>query len=503
MARHFRCVWQFLAVALLAIDVWAATTTTLVNISSRGATQPFLYVRPDNPIATIIAIPGGDGTFGFASDGSSDTRTFACNPIARNRQAFADRGFAIALVDITSGGSVYNFDDLQAVIAEARRRANVPVWVMGGSFSTAITVAIAANTPTDVPLGAIVFAPGPFSAAAVGQIRRPTQVVYHEQDTGQTGPLFFSALTTPIKERAALTGGSDTGCAFHLFNGIDALFISTTTSFMERYNSALQPTAAELNFQALWWRSPAGSENGWGVNVIHQGDTLFATWFTYDVDGSNLWLSSDLHRNGTSNTFTGQLYLSRGSPFNSLPYDSSRFMPSVVGSANLSFTDANNGTFSYTVNGVSQSKAITRYVFSGPVPTCRKGAASGTQSYDDIWWRAPAGSENGWGVNISHQGDTLFATWFTYAADGSDMWMVMSAGRKVADRTYTGDIHRTTSAPFSAYDATRFTPVLVGSGTFTFTDNNNGTFAYTVDGVAQSKPITRYVFASPVTTCSF
>ena len=37
--------------------------------------------------------------------------------------------------------------------------------------------------------------------------------------------------------------------------------------------------------------------------------------------------------------------------------------------------------------------------------------------------------------------------------------------------------------------------------TFTFADGNHGTFAYTVNGVSQSKPITREVFVSPGTVC--
>ena len=41
----------------------------------------------------------------------------------------------------------------------------------------------------------------------------------------------------------------------------------------------------------------------------------------------------------------------------------------------------------------------------------------------------------------------------------------------------------------------------VGTGTFTFTDANSGTFSYTVNGVAQSKPIARFVYASPATVC--
>ncbi|MGC1818702.1 MAG: S8 family peptidase, partial [Casimicrobiaceae bacterium] len=40
--------------------------------------------------------------------------------------------------------------------------------------------------------------------------------------------------------------------------------------------------AAAPNYQGLWWASPAGSESGWGINFAHQGDVIFATWFTYD-----------------------------------------------------------------------------------------------------------------------------------------------------------------------------------------------------------------------------
>ena len=98
------------------------------------------------------------------------------------------------------------------------------------------------------------------------------------------------------------------------------------------------PPAASLNFQALWWRSPAGSENGWGINIVHQGDVLVATWYTYNLDGSALWLLSDAHKTG-SNTYFGQLYRSRGSPFSSVPYDSSRFDPTIVGSITFTFTE--------------------------------------------------------------------------------------------------------------------------------------------------------------------
>ncbi|HEX8738685.1 MAG TPA: S8 family peptidase, partial [Casimicrobiaceae bacterium] len=50
-------------------------------------------------------------------------------------------------------------------------------------------------------------------------------------------------------------------------------------------------SAVQTNYQGLWWASPAGSESGWGLNVAHQGNIIFATWFTYDTSGKALWLS--------------------------------------------------------------------------------------------------------------------------------------------------------------------------------------------------------------------
>src|SRR4029079_14133425 len=140
-----------------------------------------------------------------------------------------------------------------------------------------------------------------------------------------------------------------------------------------------------------------------------------------------------------ANTFSGTLYQSQGSPFNSTAYDSSRFTAVAVGSATLAFSDASNGTFTYTLKGITQSKPITRFVYLSPVPTCNFGGDSST-NYQDLWWRSPPGSENGWGVNITHQGDILFATLFTYGADGTDTWMVMDAATKIAEGTYRGSI---------------------------------------------------------------
>ena len=119
--------------------------------------------------------------------------------------------------------------------------------------------------------------------------------------------------------------------------------------------------------------------------------------------------------------------------------------------------------------------------------------AASFASYEGLWLRSADGAtEAGWGLNITHQGSTLFATWFTYDTDGSDMWLVMSNGARTGAGTYSGALYRTTGPGFSAANFTSIVPsnyTQVGTLTVAFTDANSGTMTYTVNGVTQSKPI--------------
>jgi hypothetical protein len=258
-------------------------------------------------------------------------------------------------------------------------------------------------------------------------------------------------------------------------------------------------------YQGLWWNAPAGSESGWGMNVAHQGDIIFATWFTYDAGGKAWWLSMTANLVSGGNTFTGTLYKTSGPPFSAVPFDPALVVPVAVGTGTLTFADASNGTFTFTVNGIHRTKSITRQVF-GPQPTCRFGVLANLEAatnYQDLWWNAPAGSESGWGLNVAHQGDTLFVTWFTYDVDGSPLWLSATA-QKTGSRIYAGTLYRTTGPPFSAtpWNPASVALTVVGSVTLTFADGNHATFAYTVNAVSQTKPITRQIFSAPGTVCA-
>jgi hypothetical protein len=263
------------------------------------------------------------------------------------------------------------------------------------------------------------------------------------------------------------------------------------------------------NVQGIWWAAPAGSESGWGLNIAHQGDTIFASWFTYDSSGRGAWYVMTAQRRANT-TFAGDLYRTMGPAFSAVPWNPEAVTKSVVGNAILVFNDANSAAFAYEVDGIAGAKSITRQVF-GPLPTCTFGTLpdlAPATNFQDLWWAAPAGSESGWGINLNHQGDTIFATWFTYDRSGAPLWLVATA-RKTGPAAYAGDLYRTVGPAFNAvpFDPAEVVATKVGDASFAFSDGNRGTFTYTVklegmtEPVTQAKAITREVFVAPGTAC--
>ena len=62
----------------------------------------------------------------------------------------------------------------------------------------------------------------------------------------------------------------------------------------------------------------------------------------------------------------------RGRRSAQVPLNPSGVTRTTVGSGTFAaFTDASNGSFSYTVNGVTQAKPIARYIYASPTTVCQ------------------------------------------------------------------------------------------------------------------------------------
>ena len=253
------------------------------------------------------------------------------------------------------------------------------------------------------------------------------------------------------------------------------------------------------NLTGLWWNS---AEPGWGVNVAHQGDTVFATIFAYADDGEPLWLVASGARLQADRTFKGTLYRASGPGFDEHPWSGVNLKP--VGEVSLAFTRPDRGTLVYSYHDGSshrnETKPIERMVFQPSVPACvsSTGSRAAERNYQDLWSHP---REPGWGVQFTHQGDVLFATLFTYDGDGRDLWLAAPSLVRQGEGVYAGDLFRMAAPGYSADRWEGYGSTRVGSFEVRFGDGENARISYSIDGVPVVKQITRQVFAATVPAC--
>ncbi len=278
---------------------------------------------------------------------------------------------------------------------------------------------------------------------------------------------------------------------------------------MPKFLSALSVLAACVsgtlsaqNYTGPWFNA---AESGWGLNIVQQGDVLFPTWFTYDVDGKPLWLIVSGAQKQADGSYTGDIFRTTGVPFAQIQGAQSSLSVTKLGTSRLSFANNDSMSFSYTLNGQTQTKSLKRLRLGEFSPICANatGSRATATNYSDIWWNP---SESGWGINLYQQGNIMFATWFTYGAGNRDQWYVMSRGERQADGSFKGVLAEATSGvPLAQINGA---PALnsanlrtVGELTVRFTDGERASMTYTVNGVTQTKNIQRQVFSSPQQVC--
>lgn len=259
------------------------------------------------------------------------------------------------------------------------------------------------------------------------------------------------------------------------------------------YNLRIRADSVDSeNRTALWWNA---SEPGWGLNVNHQGNKIFATLFTYDANGPTWLVMSDGERQADG-TYQGKLYRARGPAFNASPFTA--VTTTEVGTMRLGFSGNDTAALVYTLDGVQVQKGLTRQEF-GTLASCAWSAfdRSFTTNLQDLWYNP---GEPGWGVNFTQQGDTLFATLFTYDSGGRPLWLVMSKGDKTSNG-FSGPLYRMSGPVFNANPWVAATPAQVGTMTVVASHGNSATLTYTYNGVSVTKQIQRQVFGSLKPAC--
>ena len=129
-------------------------------------------------------------------------------------------------------------------------------------------------------------------------------------------------------------------------------------------------TTFSTDFTDMWWNS---AEDGWGLNIIQQGDTLFATFFVYGSDRSPRWYVAPNNGQtqvvGSTRVFGGKVYETTG------PWFGGAYTPAAssteVGNITLSFASPGTLSLTYNINSTSVTKNLTRLGFRLSSPAGR------------------------------------------------------------------------------------------------------------------------------------
>jgi hypothetical protein len=200
------------------------------------------------------------------------------------------------------------------------------------------------------------------------------------------------------------------------------------TKQIQRYPFGSAPANWGIDRTDMWW-NPA--ESGWGLTLAQHGNNTFASWFTYAPSGRPLFIYMPGAQQQTADSFTGPLYTTTGPAYNTGTFDPAKVQATQVGSATVKF-NGDTGTFTSTVNGVTQEKTISRLPFGGPlaplnaVNNNRVEDSSGSIAFTGAWTQSPA--NYGWSGGSAMQSSTAGAK-ATFTFTGTSVRWIGSRGR--------------------------------------------------------------------------
>ena len=120
------------------------------------------------------------------------------------------------------------------------------------------------------------------------------------------------------------------------------------------------PPVPAVDYTDLWWNE---AESGWGLNLIqHPSNIVFGVMYTYESPGRPAWFVLPSGTWTTSFSYTGDFYRVTG-PSVAGAFDPAQVQAVKVGTATLTFSDAGHGTYTFSVNGTTVTKNITRQPF--------------------------------------------------------------------------------------------------------------------------------------------
>lgn len=328
---------------------------------------------------------------------------------------------------IVDGGATLLFSDRNNDVAFLRMNNLAP----GGAFFSgwdANPIAVgesvtiihhALGDPKRVTIGLVdLFRTG--FAGLNGTFTSPTYTT-GTTSSGSTGAGILTVADGKYFLRGSLVGGPAT-CEnrnqpssagnYAYYSRFDAIYQS-----IKQY---LMKDAAPPSYTDIWWGGAA--ESGWGIQITqHLSGNIFATWYTYDQAGNQLFVVMSgcdlIPFNGS--VCSGRLFKTTGTPFNDASFGGST--TTYIGSGTLTFTDADNAIFDYTINASAANnqttlqKKITRFPFG-------VGVAAFPNDASDIYFNPDA---PGWGYSLAQHGTAAFGVIYHYDENRNPMFLTM------------------------------------------------------------------------------
>lgn len=106
----------------------------------------------------------------------------------------------------------------------------------------------------------------------------------------------------------------------------------------------------------LWY---VAAESGWGIQLVQRGSVIFATLFVYGPTGQPTWYTATMDFTSDM-TWTGTLYATTGPFFGTVPFDPLLVGYNPVGTMTWMPQTVATGTLTYSVNGLTIVKNVTR-----------------------------------------------------------------------------------------------------------------------------------------------
>jgi hypothetical protein len=176
------------------------------------------------------------------------------------------------------------------------------------------------------------------------------------------GPSYASRPFDPNKVTVARVGNATMTFSPDTSSAVFTLTVDGQTAVKQvrRFTDVPVTYGNGVNYRGMWW---VPAESGWGISVAQQYQTLFSVIFTYDVDGSLLWVVMPGGTWTSEFTYEGTLYTTRQAPWDPSSFNTAAQQTTAAGTYKYTFTGPNHATLDYTIKGISDHKVIEKYAF--------------------------------------------------------------------------------------------------------------------------------------------